>query len=75
MLKHLESLSLEPFAQQPRQAPIMHATAGENDLANSCHFARLVRGAHETMGDASMKTRCDARLGDARVQIVEEFAP
>jgi hypothetical protein len=75
VLEDFESFSLKPFAQQTRKAPVVHAAAGENDLADSCCFVRQGRGAHESMGDARMKTRCDMRLGDARAQIGEELAP
>jgi hypothetical protein len=75
MLKSLKAFFFEPCAQQPRETPIVQATAGESDLFNSRILASHFRSADECRRNPGMETRSDARFARTRTEIFEEFRP
>ena len=65
VLKDLEAFFLQPFAQQPRQSPVVQATAAHRHLVNSSLFTRIGSCPDESFRHASMKPRGYSFLANA----------
>jgi hypothetical protein len=55
VLKNLIPLFFEPFPQQPRQPPIMHAPTAEHNLPDSSCVARIPRSRNKTFRNPRVK--------------------
>ncbi len=75
MLKYFEAFSFQLHAQQPRQPPVMHASAAERNL----RYARGRPSPHSRLskscGNGSMKPRGDARLTYPGLQVIQQASP